>query len=86
MPERRKVAEHGIDIQIIAIPPREAVIELVRHSFTPRVVEAIGLQPQRLALFAHMVQQVSMKRLIYPCGFGHLPAVRDAILQDLSLA
>ena len=72
-----------MEIGITPVSPRDAVIELVRHSFTPRVVEAIGLQAQRLDFFAQMVQQVPMRRLVYPSGFAHLPRVRDAILEDL---
>ena len=83
LPERRDSAEAGMEIGITPVSPRDAVIELVRHSFTPRVVEAIGLQAQRLDFFAQMVQQVPMRRLVYPSGFAHLPRVRDAILEDL---
>jgi hypothetical protein len=83
LPERRDPEEGGMEIVIMPVSPRDAVIELVRHSFTPRVVEAIGLQPQRLDFFAQMVQQVPMRRLSYPSGFEHLPRVREAILEDL---
>jgi hypothetical protein len=83
LPERRDPVEAGTEIRITPVSPRDAVIELVRHSFTPRVVEAIGLQPQRLDCFAQMVQQVPMRRLVYPSGFEHLPRVREAILEDL---
>ncbi|MBM4466884.1 MAG: hypothetical protein FJ014_15260 [Chloroflexi bacterium] len=83
LPERRDPAQWGTEIEITPVSPRDAVIELVRHSFTPRVVEAIGLQPQRLDFFAQMVQQVPMRRLAYPSGFEHLPRVREAILEDL---
>jgi hypothetical protein len=83
LPERRDPTEHGTEIEIIPVSPRDAVIELVRHSFTPRVVEAIGLQPQRLEFFAQLVQQAPMRRLVYPSGFEHLPRVREAILKDL---
>jgi len=83
LPERRDPREGGTEIEITPVSPRDAVIELVRHSFTPRVVEAIGLQPRRLDFFAQMVQQVPMRRLVYPSGFEHLPRVREAILEDL---
>ena len=83
LPERRDPVVGGSDIEITPVSPRDAVIELVRHSFIPHVVEALGWQPQRLDFFAQMVQQVPMRQLVYPSGFEHLPRVREAILKDL---
>ena len=82
--QRRDPAEWGTRVEITPVSPRDAVIELVRHSFVPRVVEAIGLQPQRLEFFAQLALQVPMRRLVYPSGFQHLPRVRDAVLEDLA--
>ena len=65
------------------VSPRDAVIELVRHSFAASIVESLRLQPQRLDFFAQLVQQVPMRWLIYPSGFEHLPRVREAILENL---
>ena len=84
LPERRDAKVWGTDIQITSVPSLEAVIELVRFSFVARLVQAAGLQPQRLDFFSKLVQQVPMRRLIYPSGFEHLPRVRDAILADLA--
>jgi len=41
------------------------------------------VQPQRLDFFARMVQQVPMRRLIYPAGYEHLPRVREAVPADV---
>jgi hypothetical protein len=57
-------------------------MELLRHSFMMRAVQALGWQPQRLALFAQLIGQVPLRRLRYPSGFEHLPRVRDAVLED----
>ena len=38
---------------------------------------------RRLEFFARMVQQVPVRRLVYPTGFEHLPRVRETILEDL---
>jgi len=70
-------------VEIRPVSSMEAVIELVRHSFLPRLVEAAGLQPARLDLFARLVKQVPVRRLVYPSGFEHLPRVVDAILGAL---
>jgi hypothetical protein len=83
LPERRDAAEWGAKIEVTPVSLRDAVIELVRHSFTARIVEAMGWQPQRLDFFARLVRQVPLRRLVYPSGFEHLPRVRQAILQDL---
>lgn len=59
--------------EILPLPRRQAVIELVRHSFSPYLVEAAGLQPRRLDLFARLVQQVPVRRLCCPDGLERLP-------------
>lgn len=70
-------------IEITPIPPSAAVMELVRHSFTCHILEALGWQSQRLDFFAQLVQHVPVRRITYPSGFHHLPRVREAILEDL---
>lgn len=83
LPQRRDPAENGTTIEITEVPPRDAVVELLRYSFAGRMAEAVGLAPQRLDFFARMARQVPMRRLIYPSGFEHLPRVREAVLEDL---
>jgi hypothetical protein len=80
---RRGPEEAGSGVEILPLSSMEAVIELVRHSFSPHLVEAAGLQPARLDLFAHLVKQVPVRRLVYPSGFEHLPRVVEAILGTL---
>jgi hypothetical protein len=63
----------GIEIQPVS--RSEALIELVRHSFSPRLVEAAGLQPARLDRLARLVRAVPVRRLVYPSGFDRLPEV-----------
>lgn len=84
LPERRDAQEHGTQVEILPLSRRDALIELVRHSFVASLVEQLGLQAQRLDFFARLVQQVPMRRLLYPSGFGHLPFVREAVLADLA--
>jgi hypothetical protein len=59
-------------------------VRLFAYTFNHRLVQAAGLQPQRLALFAALVQRVPRRRLVYPSGYEHLPRVREAILEDLA--
>jgi hypothetical protein len=84
LPERRDPAEWGTGIEITPISRGEALMVLVGQSFVPNTVQALGLQPQRLSLFAPLVSRVPMRRLIYPDGFDYLPRVRSAILDDLA--
>lgn len=84
VPERCTSENGQTHINIVPLSPRDAALELLRYSFMPRIVDAIGIAPQRLKLFAQLVQQVPVRRLVYPSGFEHLPAVREAILEDLA--
>jgi hypothetical protein len=83
LPERRDPEQGWNEVQISQVSPRDAVIELIRHSFSARITEALGYRPQRLDFFDQLVRQVPMRRLVYPSGFEHLPAVRDAVLSDI---
>ncbi len=80
LPERRE----GGPIEIRPLSRGEAVIELVRHSFSPHLVQAVGLQPARLDFFARLVRQVPVRRLAYPSGFERLPEVVEALRRDVS--
>jgi hypothetical protein len=75
---RRKETDGGIEIQPVS--RSEALIELVRHSFSPRLVEAAGLQPARLDRLARLVRSVPVRRLVYPSGFERLPEVVEIVL------
>lgn len=68
-------------LEILPLSRREAVVELVRHSFSPYLVEAVGLQPRRLDLFVRLVRQVPVHRLLCPTGFEHLPQAAEALLR-----
>ena len=84
IPSRLEQTSSGTDIEVVPLPPAEAVIELVRYSFIPPYIfEKLGWQARRLDFFARLVKQVPVRRLLYPSGFEYLPRVTDAILQDL---
>lgn len=80
IPERQN--ENG-DIRIESISPKDALIELVKYSFSARTVAALGLEGERMKFFAGMVMHVPMRRLIYPSGFHHLAEIRDALENDI---
>jgi hypothetical protein len=70
------------DMKIESIPKKNAFFELLQNSFTAGIVEALGLQSQRMNFFSRMVMQVPIRRLQYPEGFYHLSHVVDAVLED----
>jgi hypothetical protein len=75
--------ESPTDIEIEPISPKDAVIELIRNSFSARIVEALGLSMLRMSFFSRLAMRVPMRRLFYPSGVQHLPKVREAIIADL---
>ena len=77
----RGTEEETLDVREVS--PRDALIELLCQSFTPRLVEAAGLQPARFHKLSNLVLQVPVKRLRYPSGFSRLPQVAEAVRCDL---
>lgn len=77
---RRPETAGGVEIQPVS--RSEALIELIRHSFSPRLVEAAGLQPARLDRLARLVRSVPVRRLSYPSGFDRLPEVAETLLRS----
>lgn len=80
LPERQG---SGSEVVITTVPPRDALIELVRESFLGTVLEKVGLHESRFHRLASLVGRVPVKRLVYPEGLERLPAVRRAILSDV---
>ncbi|EKF85886.1 hypothetical protein [Methanobacterium formicicum] len=71
------------EIEIKPVTPVKAVLELVKHSFSPYLVETMGWQPRRLEKFATIIKKVPVKQLIYPSGYRYLPKLCEAILNDI---
>lgn len=69
-------------MEILDVSPRDALIELVRHSFIPHLVEAAGLQPSRLDRLARLVRSVPVYRLVYPSGFERLPEIAEILMSS----
>jgi len=74
--------KHPVRIQ--KLTARESFLELVRNTFNSRVVNPDRLERQ-FKQTAHVVSQMLVKKLSYPRVLAQLPAVRDAILQDLDI-
>jgi hypothetical protein len=84
LPERRNPTVWGTEIEIKPTSRREGLMALLGQSFIPQIIEATGLQPQRLGFFASLVSQVPVRRIAYPDGYDRLSEVRRAILDDLA--
>lgn len=82
LPDRAAPGE-AAEIRITPLPPQAGLIELVRHAFTPRMADALGLAPARLARLARVLRQAPVRHLRFPDGYHYLPRVREAILADL---
>jgi hypothetical protein len=83
LPERRGAVDRPT---FETLAPGQAVIELVRHSFLARMVEALGWQPRRLGLLARVAETVPVRRLVYPDGWERLDDTVEALLGDLRSA
>lgn len=79
LPERRLSGP----IAIAPVRPQQALVELIRHSFAPRMVQALGWQGRRMGIFSQLLRQAPLRRLGYPGGLDRLAAVRHAIRADL---
>lgn len=84
LPDRREPDQNGgEEVEISGVSRRDAVLALLRHSFLPRLVAAMGWQERRLDQLARLATAVPVRRLTYPSGHEHLPVVAEAIVGDL---
>ena len=83
-PQRSPGRETGGGIRFEPLSAREALIELVRNSFTPFIVEAVGLQAKRLELLGRLAREVPVRRLRYPSCTDMLVRVGEAVQEDLA--
>ena len=73
----------GIAVEMIRLSPREATIELVRHSFLGTLGEAAVGVARRFERIVAVAERVPVFRLAYPTGLEHLGRVREAVLERL---
>ncbi len=65
------------------VPPREACIELMRHSFALRMFEERGATPQHLAESARLARRLPVRRLRRPRDLARLHELVDVVKKDL---
>ena len=83
LPERKAAGGGAPETEMSSLRPADALIELLRHSFSPRIVEAAGFSSSRLDFFSRMVREVPVRRLRCPEGLEHLDLVCGAVEEDM---
>ncbi len=76
------ILERGHDLELIPTSPAESLMALVRYSYRPEPVHALGLQPARMKTLGRTAASTRVLRLRYPSGFDQLENVIDRILED----
>jgi hypothetical protein len=70
-------------VRIEALSPRDAFLVLVENTFNYRITAASRLERQ-FREATRLVDSIPVRRLSYARNLHHLPAVREAVLGDLS--
>ena len=70
------------EIRIKPLKLKEALFHCMDHRHTP-LPQGSRVDGRQFAIANELVQNVRMRRLVYPSGFGRLAAVRQAVLADL---
>ncbi len=71
------------EVAIEPLGPTEALVALLSGSFSPYLVEAVGLQAQRLSFFSYLIKSVNLFRLKIPRGLNQLPLVADRVVEEV---
>lgn len=70
-------------IRVESVSGAEALVELLRRSFIPRLAAAAGWEARRFDLLADLAEHVPVRRLRYPSGYDRLPAVVEQALANI---
>lgn len=80
LPERRPACPHApMDVAIIPVSKRDALIELLARSFIPQLAASGGREGERFARMARLAERVPVYRLVYPEGLDRLADVARAV-------
>ena len=64
--------------------PVNSLLTLIGNSFVAELVEAAGMQPSRLQALARLSRGIRFRRLTGCRGYGLLPDLVDAVLEDFT--
>lgn len=79
------VLAEGAPVRIEPLSPRDALIELVRHSFCAKRLVELGSEGHFLQC-AEVARRVPVRRLLRPRDLGRLAAVADLVENELASA
>jgi hypothetical protein len=79
------VLADGEHVRVEPLAPREALIELVRHSFCARRLAELGATRHFLQC-GEVARRVPVRRLVRPRNLALLDTVADLVLQDVARA
>ena len=71
-------------LRVEAVPAREACVELLRHSFSLRILGEAAATPAHLAWTARLAARVPVRRLVRERRLEALDAVADCVEEDLA--
>lgn len=80
--ERIYVLAEGTCQEIEAVEPQEAFVEVVRHSYVARLLEATGARTVHLNQCAALVRQVTIRRLKTHRSLADLPDLARMVEED----
>jgi hypothetical protein len=81
---RRTDGTEGTSVPTLKeIHGRDAVRQLLGNMLLPRIADAAGLAAGRLDVLTRLVEQVPVRRLVYPSGMQRLQQVADAVAADI---
>ncbi len=83
LPERHPAAELQARVEIVPVPPREALVALTSQLFIRPLLAEFGWLGERLRFLAQLTQCIPVRRLRYPSGMSRLGDVVERILEDL---
>lgn len=78
-----KSAKQNRPVRVQPLSPAKALIELLRGTFNTVITEPARLK-QQFQQTAEIARTIPVRRLSYPRGLQHLPAVREAVLAHLA--
>jgi len=83
IPQRRKLDFENDLVEISPVSQSEAIIYVLRFSFVPRIIEAVGYGKRRLESLTKLVSSVPVRSISYPSGLDRLSKITEVIMGDL---
>jgi hypothetical protein len=80
---RRREQREPCVVELQRLARRDAVIEVLRSTFTPTLVEGVGLAEGRLERMSQLVQRVPVFRVSYDSDLNRLPEAVAALVTSL---